>query len=100
MRQSVKATFAVIASAAAVLALVYTIVHDRGSQPYAIDRSATTGWTVAAADPSDPWVVEAQAPTPLAKSLVEQISEKTGLRLMSPRTPSLPLVLREEYDDA
>jgi hypothetical protein len=100
MRQSAKSLIVLALGTGAVAILVWTIVGDRASRPYAVPRSALSGWTIVASQGDEPWVLAARPPATVSASLFEQISDKTGQPLTAAAPAALPLVMRSEYDDA
>ena len=99
MRLSAKSLVILGTATLVVAALVWLVVRDTGSEPYTIQGSSLSGWTVVVGAPTDPWVVALQPPAALTDSLFQQLSRKAGRRLVA--VPhALPLVLRGEYEDA
>ena len=82
------------------LFFVVSLLRDRRSQPYHVDRAALSGWTVVLGAPEDPWVVALEPPASLTASLFQQLATKVDRPLVAPRHAVLPLVMRPEYDDA
>jgi len=82
------------------LFLLGSLLRDRRSQPYHVDRAALSGWTVVLGAPEDPWVVALEPPASLTASLFQQLATKVDRPLVAPRHAALPLVMRPEYDDA
>lgn len=82
------------------LFLVGSLLRDRRSRPYHVDRAALSGWTVVLGAPEDPWVVALAPPASLTASLFQQLATKVDHPLVAPRHAALPLVMRPEYDDA
>lgn len=83
-----------------ILALVVSVVRDKRSTPYHVDRAALSGWKVVLGDGEDPWVVALEPPASLTASLFQQVSTKVDRPLVAPRHAALPLVMRPEHDDA
>jgi hypothetical protein len=79
--------------------LIWTIVRDAGSEPYAIPRTALSGWTLEAGGADDPWLVGAHPPEAMVTALFKEVSAKTSAPLVAPGRTSLGLVLRSEYDE-
>jgi hypothetical protein len=100
MRQTVKSSIVLALGTTAIAALVWTIVADRRSQPYTVQRSALSGWTVVVSQGAEPWVIAAQPPAAMAASLLRQLAAASGVPLVPPDLTVLPLVTRSEYDDA
>ena len=100
MRQSTKSLLAIALVTIVVALLVWSIAGDRTSQPYTVQRSGLSGWTVITSHGDEPWLLALQPPAAVAASLFAQLSAKTGIALVPPAQPVLPLVLRAEYDDA
>jgi hypothetical protein len=94
--------FLVVLALATILeaALVWSVLRDRQSRPYHVDRAALSGWTVVLGAAEDPWVVALEPPASLTRSLFEQVSTKVDRPLVAPRHALLPLVMRPEHDDA
>jgi hypothetical protein len=80
--------------------LVWSLLRDKRSRPYHVDRAALSGWTVVLGAGNDPWVVALEPPASLTTSLFEQVAANVDRPLVAPRHAALPLVLRPEYDDA
>jgi hypothetical protein len=99
-RTVAKSLLVVAVSAVVVAALVWTIVRDKRSEPYAVPRASLSGWTVVAGQDNDPWTVGLRPPDALATSLFRQIKEKSRLAIVAPIRAAMPLVLRAEYEDA
>jgi hypothetical protein len=94
-------SFAILAAATAVVGvLVWLVVVDRQSQPYTLEGSLLTGWTIVHGAADDPWVLAVQPPQALTTSLFQQVSNKVGRPLIPPPHSTLPLVMRREHDDA
>lgn len=100
MRQSGKSLLVLALAALVVGLLVWTIAGDRTTQPYTVQRSALSGWTVVTSRGDEPWLLGLQPPAALSASLFEQLSAKAGVALVAPAQTVLPLVLRAEYDDS
>jgi hypothetical protein len=100
MRLSRKFLIILIAALSIELMLVWSVVRDKRSRPYHVDRSALSGWHVVLGAGDDPWVVALEPPASLTKSLFEQVATKVDRRLVAPQHVALPLVMRPEYDDA
>ena len=100
MRQTVKSSIVLALGTAAIAALVWTIVGDRKSQPYTVQRSALSGWTVVVSHGAEPWVIAAQPPAAMAASLFRQLTATSDVPLMPPDLTVLPLVTRSDDDDA
>lgn len=100
MRISGKSLLILTAAAAVVLALVWSILRDTGSEPYSVADVTLRGWKVVLGEPEDPWVVAIEPPAALTASLFQQVSRKIGRRLIAPPHSALPLVMRTEHDDA
>jgi hypothetical protein len=79
--------------------LIGTILRDAGSRPYAIPRTALSGWTLEAGGPDEPWLVGAHPPDSVAAALFRDVAAKTSEPLVAPGRTSLGLVLRSEYDE-
>jgi hypothetical protein len=86
--------------AVVVLALVWSIVRDKGSEPYTVDAATLKGWKIVLGQPADPWVVAVEPPAALTASLFKQVSQKIGQPLVAPPHSALPLVMRKEHDEA
>jgi hypothetical protein len=85
---------------AAVLGLLWGLQRDMRSRQYHVDRAALTGWTVVLGAPEDPWIVALQPPASLTASLLQQVTTNVARRLVAPRHAALPLVMRQEHDEA
>jgi hypothetical protein len=85
---------------AGVAALVWSVLRDRPSRPYHVDRAALSGWKVVLGAAEDPWVVALEPPASLAASLFQQVATKVDRPLLAPRHAALPLVMRPEHDTA
>ena len=75
-------------------------LEDTRSEPYEVDRAHLQPWTLAleqAARPNDP-ILTLRAPPELAVGLFKQIFARAMESLNSPAEPSIPLVLRGEFD--
>jgi hypothetical protein len=90
----------VAAAAAAVLLAVVVVQMIRARAPYRIDEELLTGWTLAAAPPGDPAVVEAKPPARLLEDLFRQVSRRSDHTLVAPARAAVPLVLAGEYSDS
>jgi hypothetical protein len=90
----------VLALAAVVLGLLWGLQRDMRSREFHVDRAALTGWTVVLGAPEDPWVVALEPPTSLTTSLLEQVKTNVDSRVVAPRHAALPLVMRQEHDEA
>jgi hypothetical protein len=74
-------------------------VRSTRSEPYSVPRESLQGWTLALEQPvaaGDP-LLSLRAPSPLGSGLFRQIFERHAESLNSPATPSMPLLLQEEY---
>jgi hypothetical protein len=101
MRQPpAKPLIALLLGTATIAALVWTVVYDTSSARYVVARQALTGWTVAASEGDEPWVLAAQPPAGLSAALVTQLAAGTREPLVAPARAALPLVLRAEFDEA
>ena len=65
--------------------LVWSLVRDKRSRPYHVDRAALSGWTVVLGAGTDPWVVALEPPASLTASLFQQVAAKADRRLVEPR---------------
>jgi hypothetical protein len=75
-------------------------LEDTRSQAYTVERAHLERWTLAlesALRPNDPLLVLRPSPE-LAAGLFKQIFSRAMESLNSPNVPSIPLVLRGEYD--
>ena len=93
----------VMIAAAAGVAVVLGILIARGilaRAPYKIDPALLSGWTLAAAPPGDPAVVEAKPPSKLLDELFRQVSRRTSHHLVPAARAAVPLVLSDEYADS
>lgn len=72
----------------------------RARSPYRVDEELLSGWTLAAAPPGDPAVVEAKPPARLLEDLFRQVSRRSDHALVAPERAAVPLVLAGEYSDS
>ncbi len=75
-------------------------VEDTRSEPYTVPRAHLQGWTLeleAAPTPADPLLV-LRAPADLVNALFKQIFARAMESLNTPTSPSIPVVLRAEFD--
>ena len=79
--------------------LVWMVFRDAGSEPYAIDPVAWSGWTIVPGRPEDPWILAARPSTQLSSALLAQINGKRSTHVAAPGRMLLPLVLRREYEE-
>jgi hypothetical protein len=91
-----------IAAAGGVLVLLGTFIAREvlSRTPYQVDEELLSGWTLAAAPPGDPAVVEAKPPSRLLEELFRQVSQRTNHALVPPDRAAVPLVLADEYSDS
>ncbi len=87
------------ATTAVVAGLVWSIFSDTRSEPYVVASGALSGWTIVRGEAGDPWLVAAKPPETMTTALLQQVSRKTGTRLIAPPHTAMPLVLRDEYAD-
>jgi hypothetical protein len=87
-------------AATLVLALLVGLLRDMRSRPYHVDRASLSGWTVVLGAPEDPWVVALEPPAGLTASLLRQVQGKVDRPVVAPRHAALPLVMRQEHDEA
>ena len=94
-------TFVLLAFLAVVIVAALGWIAERGRarKPYAAPEAALSGWTLVTSDGTDPWVVGAQPPDALTRSLFEEVSRRTGRTLVAPPHRALALVLRSEFDE-
>jgi hypothetical protein len=97
---SAKSVIVLAASTLVVAVLVWTITRDRTSAPYTVARDGLSGWSIVQSSADEPWVVALQPPATVSSGLFRQLTSKLGRSLVALPRPSLPLVLRSEYDDA
>jgi hypothetical protein len=83
-----------------VLALVWFVRRDTGSEPYTVQTAMLSGWKVVFGAPEDPWVVALEPPAAFTTNLLQQVSQKAGQPVMAPPHSALPLVMRQEHADA
>jgi hypothetical protein len=100
VRLSSKSLLIITTATAVVAALVWLVVIDQRSEPYTIESAMLTGWKVVIGTAQDPWVMAVQPPAALTSSLFQQIEKKVGRSLVAPPHSALPLVMRQEHDDA
>ena len=91
--------FIALAVVAVAAALTWFVSRERTRKPYLVPQAALSGWTLVTSDGTDPWVVGAQPPDALTRSLFEEVSRRAGRTLVAPPHPALALVLRSEFDD-
>lgn len=75
-------------------------IEDTRSEAYTVERAHLQAWTLAleqAARPNDPLLVLRPSPE-LAGAVFKQIFARAMESLNSPATPSIPVVLRGEFD--
>ena len=87
-------------AAGVVLGLLWGLQRDLRSRQYHVDRAALSGWTVVLGAPEDPWIVALEPPASLTTSLLQQVATNVDRRLVAPRHAALPLVMRQEHDEA
>jgi len=90
----------VLALAAVVLVLLWGLQRNMRLRQYHVDRAALSGWTVVLGAPEDPWVVALEPPASLTTSLLAQVKTNADRRFVAPRHAALPLVMRQEHDEA
>jgi len=90
----------VLALAAVVLVLLWGLQRNMRLRQYHVDRAALSGWTVVLGAPEDPWVVALEPPASLTTSLLQQVKTNVDRRVVAPRHAALPLVMRQEHDEA
>jgi hypothetical protein len=84
----------------AVGSLIAALARDQQSRPLTLTPVNLSGWRIVAGNPADPWVVAAQPPDTLVAQLRERVAQAAGRPLTPlPRTV-LPLILRQEFEDA
>jgi hypothetical protein len=90
-------------AALAVFAVLFIrSVKNVSAQPYTMDRTQLTGWTIGL-DPAPDTsgvVLALVPPRSLAPPLFSQIFSRSGLTLSGPDTVEMPLVLKAEFDRA
>jgi hypothetical protein len=91
-----------IAAAGGVLVVLGAFIAREvlSRTPYEVDDELLSGWTLAAAPPGDPAVVEAKPPSRLLDELFRQVSQRTNHALVPPDRAAVPLVLADEYSDS
>jgi hypothetical protein len=87
-------------AAGVVLGLLWSLQRGMRSQQYHVDRAALTGWRVVLGASEDPWIVALEPPQSLTTSLLQQVMANVDRRLVAPRHALLPLVMRQEHDEA
>lgn len=101
MRKALLIKTAVAIAALGVFAVLFMrSVDDTRSAPYTVERGQLQPWTLAlepASAPNDPLLVLRPSPD-LAAGLFKQIFSRAMESLNSPTAPSIPVVLRGEYD--
>jgi hypothetical protein len=95
----IKLAIGVIA-VAAFAALFMKSLEDTRSEAYTVERAHLQPWTLSleqTSRPTDP-LLALRAPPDLATGVFKQIFARAMESLNSPTTPSVPVVLRGEYD--
>lgn len=95
----IKIAVGIVALAAFALLFMRSI-EDTRSEAYTVDRAHLQSWTLAleqATRPNDPLLVLRPMPE-LASSVFKQIFARAMESLNSPASPSIPVVLRGEFD--
>lgn len=83
---------------AALSWLIVRALRPRG--PYSVDAAALSGWTLVTGEPGGPALIALQPPPQFSAALFQQVSQRTGLSLVAPSRPSVPLVLQTEYEES
>jgi hypothetical protein len=96
-----KRRWKIAAAAGAMVVVAVLLVRAMlARSPYQVDEELLTGWTLAAAPPGDPAVVEAKPPARLLEDLFRQVSRRSDHTLVAPARAAVPLVLAGEYSDS
>jgi hypothetical protein len=84
---------------AAVGWLFLKTVRDTNAEPYEVDRTALSGWTLALEDPEagGAALLVLRPPVQLTGDVFQQIFHRTGVSLAGPTRAGMPLVLASEY---
>lgn len=82
--------------------LFWRTVQSSLAEPYVIDASLVSEWTLALRGPmqSGPGLLVLQAPDQLRAELFQQVFSRTMESMTSPSDSALPLVLQAEFRDA
>jgi hypothetical protein len=92
-----------VAAIAAVVAVAgglgWYFTHRIDSTPVSIAPATLERWTLVTSDGTDPWVVGMKPPDALTSALYKEASRRAGRPLVVPPHPTVPLVLRSEFDD-
>jgi len=93
-----RAAIAVVALAALAWLFLKT-VQDTNAEPYLVDGSELSGWTLALEDPDAgaPALLVLRPPVPLTGDVFQQIFHRTGVSLAGPTRAGMPIVLASEY---
>ena len=101
MKKPLLIKLAIAILAMAVFAVLFMrSIEDTRSEPYSVARGHLQPWGLAlesASRPNDPLLV-LRAPAELASGVFKQIFARAMESLNSPAAPSVPVVLRAEYD--
>ena len=101
MKKPLLIKLAVAASTLGVFAVLFrSTLEDTRTEPYTVPRAHLQGWTLAletAATPAEPLLV-LRPSADLANGLFKQIFARAMESLNSPAAPSIPIVLRAEFD--
>jgi hypothetical protein len=91
-----------VAAGVLVLALVswWLVYAIRTARPYRVESAALGEWTLVLGEPGGTVLAGLQPAAGLVPALIQQISERSGLALVPPARPLLPLVLQTEYEDS
>ena len=101
MKKSLLIKIALVLLAVSAFAFLFMrSIEDTRSAPYTVDRAHLRQWTLAlepATAPNHP-VLVLRPPPELAAGIFKQIFARAMESLNSPMTPSIPVVLRGEFD--
>ena len=101
MKKSLLTKIALVLLAAGAFAFLFMrSIEDTRSAPYTIDRAHLQPWTLAleAGSTSNHPLLVLRPPPELAAGVFKQIFARAMESLNSPVTPSIPVVLRGEFD--
>jgi hypothetical protein len=91
-----KAGIASVAVAAVCLLFISTLPR---SAPYRIGAARLSGWKLVM-EPGGTAFIALQPPPELSADLFRQAVQRTGMALVAPEHPSIPLILQSEYEDS
>lgn len=80
--------------------LAWFLTHRVDSSPVAVAPPELEHWALVTSDGTDPWVVGVAPPASLTTRLLAEARKRSGVALVPPAHPAVPLVLRTEFDDS